>query len=175
MKLYEHYLLKSVDGLIKHSNLRDLGKLFAEANEHYQVDWINNNTNLDVIKRTDDTGDGYDLITTDGVMRIQTKLRAKGIHIEQTRRNSVGNNIEENNTGYTRYRVNETDIFFVSKPVLDDYANMEKWELIAIPSVAVQDPNREGFCLPSIPKKIWKEYVGKTKETLEMTYRNLTT
>ena len=87
-----YYLRESQKSLSKDMNLRDLGKLFADANEHIQRDWINENTTLNVIVRddhnTDANASGHDLETTDGIFRIQSKLRADSLHLEQTRRKS---------------------------------------------------------------------------------------
>ena len=66
-----YYLRIAQFGLVNKKNAkRDLGKLFAESNEHIQCDWINENTSLEVIQRDDTDSDanesGYDLTTTDG-------------------------------------------------------------------------------------------------------------
>ena len=101
-----YYLRESQESLSKDINLRDLGKLFADANEHIQKDWINENTKLDVEVRDDFDDDanasGYDLHTIDGVLKIQSKLRAKILNLEQTRRKSKKNE-NSSDTGHVRY------------------------------------------------------------------------
>ena len=39
-----YYLWESQKSLAENVELRDLGKLFADPNEHIQKDWINENT-----------------------------------------------------------------------------------------------------------------------------------
>jgi hypothetical protein len=176
MKTNEEYIDIALRGLLESNNLRDLGKFFAEPNEYFQRDWINNNCNFKVLKRDDFAEDadasGYDLISICGKTKIQAKIRAKTIHLEQTRRNSAKNNIKENNTGHVRYKVDELDVVLVSRPDLDDYADMSKWELIALRTKDIEDPKTPGYCYATVPKTVWKRYVGKTVEILEEVYRN---
>lgn len=167
-----YYLSLSKEGLVDGNlELRDLGKLLADPNEYIQRDYINENTSLKVIKRKD--GDlnagGFDLITTDGVLKIQSKLRATAIHLEQTRRKSK-KNTNSSNTGHVRYSVGEADVYIFSRPDCSDYLNLKKWQFITIPEKALIDPNNPKYLLPRVPKRIWKNYVGKFVETLENTY-----
>lgn len=167
-----YYLSLSKEGLVDGNlELRDLGKLLADPNEYIQRDYINENTSLKVIKRKD--GDlnagGFDLITTDGVLKIQSKLRAAAIHLEQTRRKSK-KNTNSSNTGHVRYSVGEADVYIFSRPDCSDYLNLKKWQFITIPEKALIDPNNPKYLLPRVPKRIWKNYVGKFVETLENTY-----
>jgi hypothetical protein len=167
------YVSIALDGLSKNGELRDLGKLFAEPNEYIQRDWINKNTILKVVKRgdvhVDINASGYDLITTDQALRIQSKLRATSLHLEQTRRKSQKNQ-NSSSTGHVRYSVGEADIYMISRPDITDYINISKWQYIAIPESALIDPNNPTYLLPIIPKRIWQQYVGKAKEVLESTY-----
>lgn len=170
-----YYLWLSQKDLAKNTELRDLGKLFADPNEHIQRDWINENTKLNVVKRDDFNSDanasGYDLITTDNILKIQSKLRATDIHLEQTRRKSVKNK-NSSDTGHVRYSVGEADIYVFSRPNINDYLNINKWEYIAIPESALIDPKNPKYLRPRVPKSIWKEYVGNSKEILEKEYLN---
>lgn len=170
-----YYLWLSQKDLAKNTELRDLGKLFADPNEHIQKDWINENTKLNVVKRDDFNSDanasGYDLITTDNILKIQSKLRATDIHLEQTRRKSAKNK-NSSDTGHVRYSVGEADIYVFSRPDVNDYLNINKWEYIAIPESALIDPKNPKYLRPRVPKSIWKNYVGNTKETLEKEYLN---
>jgi hypothetical protein len=170
-----YYLWKSQKDLSKNIELRDLGKLFADANEHIQADWINENTTLNVVKRDDfnldSNASGYDLITHDSILKIQSKLRATSIHLEQTRRKSEKNEFSSD-TGHVRYSVGEADVYLFSRPDINDYLNIEKWNYIAIPESALIDPLNPKYLLPRVPKGIWKKYVGKTKEILENEYLN---
>lgn len=170
-----YYLWKSQKDLSKNTELRDLGKLFADANEHIQADWINENTALNVVKRDDfnldSNASGYDLITHDSILKIQSKLRANSIHLEQTRRKSEKNEFSSN-TGHVRYSVGEADVYVFSRPDISDYLNIEKWNYIAIPESALIDPKNPKYLLPRVPKGIWKNYIGKTTETLENEYLN---
>ena len=171
-----YYLALSSTNLVKNGNVRDLGKLYAEANEYIQLDWINENTNLRVIKRDEfdnsGTADGWDLITSDGVMKIQSKLRFGGFHIEQTRRNTTNNSLNNRaNSGYIRYAVGEADVYLFSKPKsLEKYTDIKSWDIIAIPEEDLIDLNYPGFLYRSVPKKIWTKWIGRTKDVLEQTH-----
>ena len=169
-----YYLYLSQKDLSKNSELRDLGKLFADPNEHIQTDWINENTKLKVKKRndfaTDANAGGYDIITTDGLLKIQAKLRAGTIHLEQTRRKSQ-KNINSSSTGHVRYSVGEANVYMFSRPDITDYLNINKWEFIAIPERELIDPKNKKYLLPRIKKSIWSKYVGKAKEVLEYEYK----
>lgn len=180
MKLHEksqEYILIALNSLVGEKNWRDLGKIMAESNEFIQMDWINKNTSLKVTKRKDFDGDpdasGYDLITTDRKLKIQCKLRATTLHLEQTRRKSGKNKRKENNTGHVRYRVDEADVFIFSRPNLDCYLNIEEWEYIVIPSWALEDPKVPGYLLPSVPKKVWKKFQDNSKQRLEDIYESV--
>lgn len=169
-----YYLYLSQKDLVKNSELRDLGKLFADPNEHIQTDWINENTNLKVKKRndfiTDANAGGYDIITLDGKLKIQAKLRANTLHLEQTRRKSQ-KNILNSSTGHVRYSVGEADIYMFSRPDISDYLNISKWDFIAIPERELIDPNNPKYLLPRVNKSIWKKYLNKSIETLEIEYK----
>jgi len=177
MKTQKEYFEIGLKNLLRDKNYRDLGKLFAESNEYIQEDWINENCSFQVEKRNDFNNDadasGYDLISVDNKLKIQSKLRAKNIHLEQTRRNSGKNIIAENNTGHVRYKVDELDIVLVSRPNLDDYANIDKWELIALPTKHIEDPKTPGYCYANVPKKVWSKYIGCAKEVLEEAYESV--
>jgi hypothetical protein len=170
-----YYLWLSQKDLAKNTELRDLGKLFADPNEHIQRDWINQNTKLNVVKRDDFNSDanasGYDLITTDNILKIQSKLRATDIHLEQTRRKSIKNK-NSSDTGHVRYSVGEADVYVFSRPDINDYLNIDKWEYIAIPESAIIDPKNPKYLRPRVPKSIWKKYIGNTKDILEKEYLN---
>ena len=171
-----YYLAISSTNLVKNGNVRDLGTLYAEANEYIQLDWVNENTNLRVIKRDEfdnsGTADGWDLITSDGVLKIQSKLRFGGFHIEQTRRNTTNNALNNRaNSGYIRYAVGEADVYLFSKPKsLEQYTDIKSWDIIAIPEEELIDLNCPGFLYRSVPKKIWTKWIGKTKDVLEQTH-----
>jgi hypothetical protein len=177
MRTLQEYFKIGLQGLLRDENWRDLGKLFAEPNEYWQEDWINKNCSFEVEKRSDYSEDadasGFDLISKNGKMKIQTKLRAKTIHLEQTRRKSGKNQIAENNTGHVRYKVDELDVVLVTRPDLKDYADMSKWQVIALPTKAIEDPKTPGYCFANVPKKIWSQYVGRAVEVLEETYESV--
>jgi hypothetical protein len=168
-----YYLSLAMNELSSNLELRDLGKLFANPNEYIQSDWINENTTLNVVKRNDFKSDsnasGYDLITVDSKLKIQSKLRADKLHIEQTRRKSKKNNLSSD-TGHVRYSVGEADVYVFSRPQIDDYLNIKKWNYIVIPEWELIDSENTGYLIPRVPKKIWGRYVGKSVETLENEY-----
>jgi hypothetical protein len=170
-----YYLWLSQEDLAKNIELRDLGKLFSDPNEHIQCDWINENTNLNVVKRNDFNSDsnasGYDLITTDNLLKIQSKLRANTLHLEQTRRKSQKNEFSSD-TGHVRYSAGEADVYVFSRPDINDYLNINKWTYIAIPESALIDQNNPKYLIPRVPKSIWKKYINNTKQTLETEYLN---
>ena len=43
MRTQKEYFDIGLQGLLRDKNYRDLGKLFAEPNEYFQKDWINEN------------------------------------------------------------------------------------------------------------------------------------
>lgn len=170
-----YYLILSQKDLIKSSNVRDLGKMFAEPNEYIQRDWINENTSLKVSKREeiehDANASGYDLITEDLVLKLQSKVRFDTFHLEQTRRKSEKNK-DSSNTGHVRYSMGEADVYIFSRPKsVEGYIEINNWEFIAIPERALEDPNLPGYLLNSIPKRIWRQFVGKTKQVIEAEYQ----
>jgi len=168
-----YYLRESQKSLSKDINLRDLGKLFADANEHIQKDWINENTKLDVEVRDDFDDDanaaGHDLDTTDRVLKIQSKLRAATLHLEQTRRKSIKNE-NSSDTGHVTYSVGEADVYMFSQPDIEDYLNIDKWNYIAIPERFLIDKDNPEYLVPRVNKSIWKNFVGRAKEILEGEY-----
>ena len=178
MRTQTEYFEIGLRALLRDKNYRDLGKLFAEPNEYFQTDWINENCSFQVEKRTDFNDDanatGYDIISIGNIkLRIQAKLRAKNIYLEQTRRSSGKNAIAENNTGLVRYKVDESDVILISRPNLNEYENMDRWELIALPTKDIEDPKTPGYCYAGVPKKVWSEYVGRAKDVLEEVYESV--
>jgi len=178
MKTSEEYLVLSIRALMKEKNWRDLGKSFATANEHFQEDWINENCSFDVMVRddfnTDKDAGGYDIVSLDDKkMKIQSKIRVKTIHLEQTRRKSKKNGGEASVTGHVAYKVGGMDVFLISRPDMEQYDDMERWEIIALPAKALENPKNPGFIYNNVPKKIWTKYVGKTKEVLEEVYESI--
>lgn len=175
-KPYVYYMKIACDDFLAKKNIRELGKIFSEVNEYVHKDWINKNTKLRVV-RNDDYNDNivgfdYDLITKDGVLRIQSKIRYNKMYIEQTRRPSAGNALNNrSSSGYVRYAVGECDIFLFSKPTsIEDYLNLNSWEIIAIPEYELVDPENPAFLRTQVPKNIYKKYLGKAKEVLESAY-----
>ncbi len=167
------YLWQAQSSLTKNTNNRDLGKLFAEANEYIVRDWINSKTSLTVVQRDDFSDDpdasGYDLLTDDGLLKLQVKLRATDIHLEQTRRHSK-KNVNSGDTGHIRYSVGEADVFIFSRPDVDDYLDIDKWGYIAIPEIALVDPKNLNYLVPRVNKSLWTQYVGRAVEVLEDVY-----
>ena len=173
----QKYFSIALNSLVEEKNWRDLGKIMAEPNEYIQRDWINDNTSLEVIKRDDFNGDpdasGYDLITIDGILKIQSKSRVDKLHLEQTRRKSGKNTIKENNTGHVRYGVDEADVFIFSRPNIDCYLNIKEWKYIVIPSWAIEDPNVPGYLYTTVPKKVWKKFQDNSEKRLEDIYESV--
>jgi hypothetical protein len=178
----KYYLCKSLDSLIKRESVGPLGKILAEANEFIQADWINKNTKIKVVKREelddsklnfDKNASGFDLITTDGKMKIQSKLRFSVLHLEQTRRVSDKNK-NSSGSGHVQYSVGESDVYLFSRPAcVKDYDEPDKWAYFAIPETALIDPNNSNYLRRTVPKKIWKQYLDKAPEILESVYNNL--
>ncbi len=192
MKSLAVYNDLEMNDLIKEGNLRDLGKMFGGANEHVQCDWIAENTSFLARKRSDFDNDpdasGYDLKTQNGML-IQSKVRVKDIHLEQTRRKSAKNDGDASSTGHVSYSVDEFDVLLVSRPLgnkatkrdkytdtsrpIEEYPDVEKWDMIAIPEYALYDPKRPEFLRNSVPKSIWSQYVGRAVEVLEEVYESV--
>ena len=187
---YQELALKR---LIKEGNLRDLGKMHGDANEDLQCDWIDENTSFTARPRTDFDDDpdasGFDLLTTTALMRIQSKIRVNDIHLEQTRRKSSKHEGDASTTGHVSYSKGEFDVLLVSRPLgnkatkrdkyvdtsrpIEEYPDVEKWDMIAIPEYALHDPKRPGFLRNSVPKSIWSQYVGRAAEVLEEVYESV--
>ena len=193
MKNLVEYQQKAMKRLMKEGNLRDLGKMFGDANEDVQCDWIAKNTSLTALPRSDFDNDpdasGFDLMTTDKKMKIQSKIRVNSIHLEQTRRKSQKNIGDASSTGHVSYSTGEFDVLLVSRPLgnkatkrdnfvdtsrsIDEYDKVEKWDMIAIPAKELKDPKRPGFLLNQCPKGIWSKYVGRAVEVLEEVHESV--
>ena len=187
---YQELALKR---LIEESNLRDLGKMYGDANEDLQCDWIAENTSFTARPRTDFDDDpdasGFDLLTTTALMRIQSKIRVNDIHLEQTRRKSSKHEGDASTTGHVSYSKGEFDVLLVSRPLgnkatkrdkyvdtsrpIEKYLDCKKWDMIAIPEYALHDPKRPGYLYNNVPKKIWGSYVGRAAEVLEEVYESV--
>ena len=192
MKSLVEYQEIAMKRLMQERNLRDLGKMFGDANEDVQCDWIAKNTSFTALPRSDFDDDpdasGYDLKTQNGML-IQSKVRVKDIHLEQTRRKSVKNDGDASSTGHVSYSVDEFDVLLVSRPLgnkatkrdkyidtsrpIEEYDDVEKWDMIAIPVKELADPKRPGFLRNNCPKGIWSKYVGRTVEVLEEVYESV--
>jgi len=192
MKSLAVYNDLEMNDLIKEGNLRDLGKMFGGANEHVQCDWIAEHTSFLARKRTDFDGDpdasGYDLKTQNGML-IQSKIRVQEWHLEQTRRKSAKNDGDASSTGHVSYSGGEFHVLLVSRPLgnkatkrdkyidtsrpIEEYPDVEKWDMIAIPEYALHDPKRPGFLRNSVPKSIWSQYVGRAAEVLEEVHESV--
>jgi hypothetical protein len=175
-KPYVYYMKVACDNFLEKKNIRELGKIFSEVNEYVQRDWIHKNTNLTVIRNDEynhsNVGFDYDLITIDGKLKIQSKIRFGRLHIEQTRRPTKTNSINNrSSSGYVKYAVGESDIFLFSKPKsVESYLDIESWDIVAIPEYELIDLNNPEYLSISCSKKTYNKYVGKTKEVLESTY-----
>ena len=186
------HMENSMDRLIKGGNLRDLGKMVGDPNEDVQSAWIAKNTSFTALPRSDFDDDpdasGFDLKADNG-MFIQSKVRATGIHIEQTRRKSSKHEGDASTTGHVSYSTGEFDVLLISRPLgnkasrldkyedtsrsIEEYFDVEKWDMIAIPSEALEDPKRPGYLYNNVPKKIWGPYVGRAVEVLEEVYESV--
>ena len=193
MKSSVKYMENAMARLIKEGNLRDLGKMWGDANEDVQSDWIAKNTSFTALPRSDFDDDpdasGFDLLTTTALMRIQSKIRVNYIHLEQTRRKSSKHEGDASTTGHVSYSKGEFDVLLVSRPLgnkatkrdkyvdtsrpIEEYPDVEKWDMIAIPEYALHDPKRPGFLRNSVPKSIWSQYVGRAAEVLEEVYESV--
>ena len=136
------------------------------------------------------TVSGFDLITLDDVrMKIQSKVRVNKIYLEQTRRSTGKNSGEASSTGLVSYSTGEFDVLLVSRPLgnkaskldkykdtsrpIEEYLDVEKWDMIAIPSEVLEDPKRPGYLYNGVPKKVWGPYVGRASEVLEEVYESV--
>ena len=171
-----NYISVAYEDMVKDSDTRELGKLLAVPNEHFQRDWINKNTNLSVLRRFDSSlneGDrnesGFDLLSKNR-LRIQSKFRSGGIHLECTRRISQKNAGKASQSGHVAYSLGECDVFTFTIP-RDEKQELFKdpsgAEVVAIPAKDLEDPKNPGFIRRSVGKTILKKYRGKAKETLE--------
>jgi len=194
MKNFLEYLEETSEYLVQENMLQELGKMSGDMNESVQRDFINEKTSITCGRRLDGDIDpdasGFDLITLDDVgMKIQSKVRVKNIHLEQTRRNSAKNSGEASSTGHVSYSVGEFDVLLVSRPLgnkasrldkyedtsrpIEEYPDLEMWDMIAIPAEALEDPKRPGYLYNNVPKKVWGPYVDRAVEVLEEVYESV--
>ena len=169
-KSWNPLIAEAYENMIEENDTRELGKLLAIPNEYMQRNWINSNTSLDVSRETggndgDKNGSGYDLISRNG-LRIQSKFRSSSFHLECTRRISKKNLGKGSSSGHVTYSSGEADVYVFTRPN-GNYEDASASDVIAIPGVALEDPNNPGFLRRSVPKSIINEYAGKTVETLE--------
>ena len=131
MKSPAEYLENSMNRRIKEGNLRDLGKMFGDANEGLQWDWIAENTSFTALPRSDFDDDpdasGFDLLTTTALMRTQSKIRVNDIHLEQTRRKSSKHEGDASTTGHVSYSKGEFDVLLVSRPLGNKATKRDKY------------------------------------------------
>jgi hypothetical protein len=190
--LFEHQK-PSAERLVKEGNLRDLGKMWGTANEDVQSEWIMENTSFTALPRKDFDDDpdagGFDLLGSPAPIKIQSKIRANGIHIEQTRRKSSKHEGDASTTGHVSYSTGEFDVLLISRPLgnkatkldkyidtsrpIKEYLDCKKWDMIAIPEYALHDPKRPGYLYNNVPKKIWGSYVGRAAEVLEEVHESV--
>jgi len=194
MKTLVKHQEEAMNRLIKEKNLRDLGKMFGDANEGVQCEWIENHCSFTSVPRTDFNDDpdasGFDLISPDGVkMKTQSKIRATDIHLATTRRKSKKNLGDVSIDGHVSYSSGEFDVLLISRPLgnkatrndsypctarpIEEYPNVETWEMIAIPEVELHDHKRPGYLFNNVPKGIWGQYVGRASEVLEEVYESI--
>ena len=177
METWGIYISNAYDDMVRGSDTRELGKLLAVPNEHFQRDWINENTNLNVLRRSDSSlneGDrnesGFDLISENG-LKIQSKFRSSTIHLECTRRISQKNVGNASQSGHVAYSLGECDAFAFTVPQSEKnalFVDPTGAEVVVIPAKDLEDPNNPGFLLRSVPKvKVFNKYKGRSKEILE--------
>lgn len=171
---WEPYVLAAFRKIQEAVNTREFGKLVQLGNEELQTDWINDNTTLKLVNRKDDDHNqsSYDLVTENS-LRIQSKIRTKELHLENTRRNSNKNAGAASKTGHTAYSVGEADVyvFTIPKDKNDLKSFMQSTngvEMLAIPEYALIDDNNPGFLKTSVLKGVVEEYKGRAVEVLEM-------
>lgn len=172
------YIMIAFNSLLKENVKRDLGKFLSEPNEHIQRDWINKSQDKfsvlrrqDLFEITEDiNGGGFDLITTDKILTIQSKFRGGNqMNLEQTRRASEKNIGAGLINGHVRYSLGESDVYIITNPN-GYYDNINNWTFIAIPEIYLEDPKHKGFLYGTIPKKIIDEFKDKTIHTLLKCY-----
>jgi hypothetical protein len=171
-KKWDEYIALAWDDMARECIKREIGKMLAIPNEFFQKDWINENTELKVLRREEmeDDGDknqsGYDLLSRNS-LRIQAKFRSSTIHLENTRRHSKKNQGAASQSGHVAYRVEETDVYCFSRPEEGCYINTDDTEILAIPARDLEDPKNPGFIRRSVPKSIVNKYKGRAIEILE--------
>lgn len=171
---------ESFNHSVKNGKKRETGKIFAEANEFFLTNWINQNTILKVIKRDDESNNsntdhnesGYDIITSDLLLTINGKFRSSNLYLETTRRGE-GKNKEGKKNGHVRIKIGECDIYLITIPIKNcTYTDLNEFEILAIPESKLEDPKKPGYLINTIPIKILKEFTGRAKEILESEYKN---
>ena len=170
-KTWDKFIVLAHKTMIKESDTRELGKIRAIANEYAAHEWIENNTNLKLQRRSDaePEGDknqsGYDLISENG-LRIQVKYRSKYLHFENTRRHSNKNKGAASRTGHTAYSTDEFDVVFFTRPGSVSN-NLDECEFLAVPTKDLEDPKNPGFCRPRVSRDVVMAYQGQAASVLE--------
>ena len=164
------YVRMAYDVMVQTVDTREIGKTLAIPSEYWQRDWINEETSLEVQRREDvedcdRNQSGYDLRSAKG-LRIQSKFRSSALHLENTRRNSQKNQGAASSSGHVAYSLGECDVFCFTRPN-GEYNTTDKWEILAIPAAALEDPKNPGFIRRSIPKSLERQWIGRAKEVLE--------
>jgi len=167
---WEGSLIRSFRTMVKNDDTRELGKIAAIPNEYTQRDWINTTMSLRVDRREDveecdGNQSGYDLVSCKG-LTINSKVRQKTLHLENTRRASQKNIGAASKTGHVASSMGECDIYAFTNPC--GFKSITEAEFLVIPAVALEDPKNPGYLRQSVTVKIKKKWAGKTREALEL-------
>ena len=190
---WDAWVILSHKQMLQEQDTRELGKVRAIGNEHLQKTVLNSDPNMGIkfyrredlvelgadalapnlrkeLESFDKNQAGYDLLSEDR-LRIQTKYRGNGLHLENTRRHSEKNKGAASKSGHTAYSLGESDILLLTVP-RDPKAphtnNLADYMLVAIPTSELENPNNPGFLRPSIPKKIFEVFAAKDyRETIK--------
>jgi hypothetical protein len=168
---WEGYAAQAHRELVETKNSREIGKFRAIASEFLQQDWINENTGLDLRRRSelpeghalleDHNESGWDMICLLTSLRVQSKYRGGNtIHLEQTRRNSNKNHGKASTSGHVVYSDDEFDVLVVTRPS-EIVMEFREDELIVLPVEVLKDPNNPGYLYRNVPKKIWSAWQKK--------------
>ena len=137
--------------------------------------------NEEGIKSEKITCDGYDLLT-EKYNRVQVKYRyvngktpfSKQLHFETTRRNSKKNEGVASKSGHVSYSIDEFD--YVASVIVHgakdmtpiQYLNsLNDAKILLIKVSELEDPERKGCCLNSIPSKVLQNNQSNSLEILK--------
>jgi len=168
-------LVQSLEEKIATDTTRDIGKILQFANEIYVREYLAS-IGMDVSPvEEDEMGNepGYDILDNETGLRIQAKFRGgvhkngrPKLHTENTRRMSKKNQGAGGKSGHVAYSIDEFDVIVFTIPGDYNTLDTDNWEVLAIPTSELEDPNNPGYLGKGVPANVMDAYRGRAEEVL---------